>query len=569
MKHLLSFPIAIGLLLTIVSSCTHADPASVTPPVIPVVEDTLVSIPIPQTDSLEIAAFLRAHPDWSAGNDLQEYYGKRDFRFAWFNEYGLREEAGFFLNLVQHIGEEGISDTAKFFHETEVLFTQLGGTDYAYVGKDSLNLQLELLLTGQFFAYADRVWNGLSESTSRSLQWYIKRKQLTYGDLLDSLLVNGPSAFGAGIHMIAQYDMLQHALESYTALGDTTWPLISPGIDKTKLVLGDSSAEVLSIQERLLVLGDLDSLENPGVFDQATDLAVRKFQYRHGLVEDGEAGKAFFGQINISPKDRALQIRANMERCRWVPSEPQGDYIMVNIPEFKMHVYEHDSLVFSMNTIVGKTSSSTIIFNDELEYIVFSPYWVVPSSIIQGEIVPAMIKDPAYLARNHMEVYDLSSKEVIPSSGIHWAGYSGGKFPYGIRQRPGAFNSLGWVKFLFPNQYYIYFHDTPSRDLFNRNQRSFSHGCIRLAEPQKLAQYLLRNDSLWPVDRIDSVMHGGVETYVKLPAPIPVFIAYFTAWVDEYGFVQFRQDIYDHDKALKPYLEPAADNKKIMASGTE
>jgi murein L,D-transpeptidase YcbB/YkuD len=196
-----------------------------------------------------------------------------------------------------------------------------------------------------------------------------------------------------------------------------------------------------------------------------------------------------------------------------------------------MHVYDSGRLQFNINVIVGTSANSTVIFNDRLQYIVFSPYWNVPESIVRGEILPGIKKNPNYLAKHNMEIVKQASVPVI-------------------RQMPGPANSLGLVKFLFPNNYSIYFHDTPNRNLFSQSSRSFSHGCIRVGEPKKLAQYLLRSDSNWTTQKIDSAMHLKKEKWVPLKKSIPVFIVYFTAWVNQEGQLNFRKDIYKHDEKM-------------------
>jgi murein L,D-transpeptidase YcbB/YkuD len=193
-----------------------------------------------------------------------------------------------------------------------------------------------------------------------------------------------------------------------------------------------------------------------------------------------------------------------------------------------------------------------VIFNEEMKYIAFSPYWNITPSITANEILPAVKKNPGYLAKHNMEV--VGGGKVINPGSIDWSKYSGRNFPYMIRQKPGPNNSLGRVKFLFPNNYNIYLHDTPAKSLFNEPKRAFSHGCIRVGEPKRLAEYLLRNDSDWTPDKIAKAMNSDKETMVKLKEPCPVFIAYFTAWVDRQGKLNFRDDIYGHDARLAKAL---------------
>jgi murein L,D-transpeptidase YcbB/YkuD len=223
-----------------------------------------------------------------------------------------------------------------------------------------------------------------------------------------------------------------------------------------------------------------------------------------------------------------------------MPSRPSGDLILVNIPEFVLHVMDGAKKVFDMNVVVGKEGHNTVIFTGDLNQVVFSPYWNVPESIVEKEILPALAKNPNYLADNNMEQ----------------TGTVNG-FPV-VRQLPGPKNSLGRVKFLFPNSFDIYFHDTNAKDLFNKDKRAYSHGCIRLADPEKMARYLLRDDASWTPERIQEAMNSGKEKYVKLKDPVPVFISYHTAWVDEEGHLNFREDIYNHDSDLSKKMFTAA-----------
>jgi murein L,D-transpeptidase YcbB/YkuD len=246
-----------------------------------------------------------------------------------------------------------------------------------------------------------------------------------------------------------------------------------------------------------------------------------------GEQQDAVIGPAMLAELKVPVEKRIQQLMVNMERSRWVPVALKGDYLLINIPEYKLHVIANDSLLWSMNVVVGTATNKTVIFNGNIKYIVFSPYWNVPGSILKKEVLPGIKRNPNYLANHNME----------------WNGN-------GVRQKPGANNSLGLVKFLFPNSFDIYLHDTPSKSLFGETNRAFSHGCIRLAQPQKLAEYLLSNDSSWNTDKIVAAMNSGKEKYVTLTQTMPVFIAYFTAWVDRKGQLNFRKDVYNRDSRL-------------------
>jgi murein L,D-transpeptidase YcbB/YkuD len=308
---------------------------------------------------------------------------------------------------------------------------------------------------------------------------------------------------------------------------------------------GASSPAIVQIKRTLHLMGDMPALDTTPVFNDTLEMAVMSFQERHGYKPDGVIGASFIKDLNVPAQTRVQQILINMDRMRWLPNTPSSDnLIVVNIPEYVLHMYEGKNKVWDMNVVVGKVGHNTMMFNGDLNQIVFSPYWNVPPSIVKNEILPAMDRNPNYIASQNMEV----------------TGNSGG-LPE-VRQKPGQGNALGKVKFLFPNSFNIYFHDTPSKSLFDREKRAFSHGCIRLSDPTKMAEYLLRNQSEWTPEKIQEAMNAGTEKYVKLQKPVPVIITYYTAWVDDKGRMNFRDDIYKHDDKLakKMFNTPAINN---------
>jgi L,D-transpeptidase YcbB len=260
----------------------------------------------------------------------------------------------------------------------------------------------------------------------------------------------------------------------------------------------------------------------------------------------------------------------NMERWRWIPKRlvPKNldqKFIWVNIPEYKLYIYEDQDgepdaersykEVMNMRVVVGKTMHSTPIFSDKIEYVVMAPYWNVPNSIVEKEIKPAMLKNPGYLERNNMEIVTKEKNpKPIAISSIDWASVTEKNFPYMVRQKPGPKNSLGSIKFLFPNEYSVYLHDTPADALFSQRERGFSHGCVRLEKPIELGKYILKDMPEWDEAKIRQTINGGEEEWVTLPKEIQVYLVYFTTWVDKDGRVHFREDIYGHDKKLKQQL---------------
>jgi murein L,D-transpeptidase YcbB/YkuD len=308
------------------------------------------------------------------------------------------------------------------------------------------------------------------------------------------------------------------------------WPQINS--IKKSLKKGASSPDIVIIKKRLAITGDMPGNDTTQVFDDTLAMAVKNFQSRHGFNETAIISDSLIQEMNVPAIKRVEQLLMNMDRMRWLANNPSGNLIVVNIPEFVMHVYEGNQKIYDIDVVVGKEGHSTMMFNGDLNQVVFSPYWNVPPSIVAKEILPAMEKNPNYLAKENMET--IGNDDGLPV----------------IRQKPGPGNALGKVKFLFPNSFNIYFHDTPAKSLFEKDKRAYSHGCIRVREPEKLANYVLRNQPEWTPEKISEAMNSGDEKYVKVKDPIPVVITYYTAWVDENGRLNFREDIYGHDARL-------------------
>jgi murein L,D-transpeptidase YcbB/YkuD len=320
--------------------------------------------------------------------------------------------------------------------------------------------------------------------------------------------------------------------------------------------MGDTSDQVVKLRERLILTGELATgsanFYNPKIFDRFLDLAVKEFQTSHGLDPDGVVAGKTLEALNVPLQDRIQQILVNMERWRLLPKKFPANYLLVNVPEFRLHIFEGGKEHMTMRVVVGKEFNPTPVFNERLEYIVFSPYWNVPKSIAIEEVLPALEKNPNFLAKNHMEVvkgWDPKKVAIVPAWQVPWYNIENDDFDYWIRQRPGNENPLGLVKFIFPNNHNVYLHDTPADHLFSKVRRDFSHGCIRVEEPFKMTKYLLRDKPEWTDSKIKEAMNAGEELYVNV-RPLPVYILYFTTWVSNDGKLQFRDDIYGRDKVL-------------------
>ncbi|AXY75845.1 murein L,D-transpeptidase [Paraflavitalea soli] len=478
-------------------------------------------------DSTQIGQFLSQYPLLKEyGSDIQKFYNSRQFSYAWFDSLGIIEQAGNLLNRIENIADEGLSQKVLYKGAFDTLVADEQNKTNDRTTAPSVDINTELMLTAQYFYYARHVWQGLPQKEVEAMDWFLPRKKIEKDALLDSLLRSPTDSFLADEPLYYQYYKLKDQLKEYrTIASQGGWPTIKA--DKKKYQLGDSGTAIKQIRAYLHVTGDLPPDDGSSLFDSTLARGIKSFQRRFGMNEDAVVGPAVIREMNVPVNQRIEQIVVNMERCRWVPARPMGEYLVINIPDYKLYVFNNDSALWNMNVVVGQAVHKTVIFYGEMKYVVFSPYWNIPPGILKNEVLPGIRRNPNYLASHRME-----------------------KVGNSYRQKPGPANSLGLVKFLFPNSYNIYLHDTPSKNLFGRENRAFSHGCIRLAEPKKLAEYLLRHQPEWTTDKITRAMNAGKEQYVTLKDPMPVFIGYFTAFVTSDGKLNFRQDVYNRDGRL-------------------
>src|SRR5271165_306108 len=349
---------------------------------------------------------------------------------------------------------------------------------------------------------------------------------------------------------------LQHYLE-LAAKGDG-----APVQDVAKsLAVGDAYPGTTQLAARLQLLGDLPANAavntDAHIYDATLSAGVKSFQGRHGLTPDGKLGKDTVQQLNVPLATRVVQLNDALERWRWLPPQFPQPPVVANIPEFVVRAFDAEHKVaFSSNVVVGKAMrTQTPVFAKDMKYIVFRPYWNIPAGIVRGEIVPHITKNRGYLASKNMEITDSSGK-VITAGAVSddvLAQLRAGRLQ--VRQRPGKDNSLGLVKFIFPNENNVYLHSTPAQQLFARSRRDFSHGCIRVEKPAELAAWLLQDQPKWTLEKIEAAMQSGPDNQqVNLSKPVPVVIAYMTAIEEENGEVYFYDDIYGHDKSLNAVL---------------
>ncbi|MCP1384945.1 L,D-transpeptidase family protein [Runella salmonicolor] len=494
-------------------------------------------------DSAALVAFYRTHLiSDSTQKNITEFYQRRAYQYAWFSENSLTNAAINF-NGQREAYINDFADSSLYNAEIDLLLSEAQNRPAEFLKKPLNAQKLELLLTAAFFNYTDKAFTGTIKNPL-DLEWFIPRKKKNYQALLDTLVSAKGNPMREPVNRY--YTLLKEQLRRFRRIEKQGgWPSIDIG--KKTLGEGDTGSVLLDVQKTLLVLGDLKAIDTTGVFTDSLTTAVKRFQHRMGLKESGKLDAPTATELNRPVSFRIRQIMVNMERLRWAPTEMEPNMLLVNIPEFKLHVFDEGKQLWMCNVVVGKEATKTSIFKGNLSYVVLNPYWVVPNNILRNEILPRLKQNPGYLARNNMEV--VSGNKVIDPYSVRWSAYSN-HVPYTIRQKPGKSNSLGKVKFLFPNSYSIYLHDTPSKGLFGESRRAFSHGCIRVAEPERLALHVLKDTPSWNLEKLESVWATQSEKWITVRPSIPVYIVYFTAWVDQTGQLNFRNDLYGLDKTL-------------------
>ncbi|MFN3845895.1 MAG: murein L,D-transpeptidase [Paracoccaceae bacterium] len=329
-----------------------------------------------------------------------------------------------------------------------------------------------------------------------------------------------------------------------------------PVVPAKSLVPGDTGPAVVALRDRLMAMGYLDRSATR-TFDAAIQSAVQRFQLDHGLIADGSAYEGTLNQLNIAPEERMKSIIVALERLRWMGDAPLGDrHVWVNLPDFTAKIIDHGKVTFETRSVIGKNvpDQHTPEFSDVMAHMVVNPSWGVPRSIIVNEYLPLLQRNPN--AVSHLQVIDGRGR-VVPRGAVNFAGYSARTFPFGLRQPPSDGNALGKVKFMFPNKYNIYLHDTPAKNLFSNDVRAYSHGCIRLADPFDFAYALLSTQSNDPQGDFSRHLNTGRETTVKLDQELPIHLVYFTAFPGAKGQMTYRRDIYGRDAKLFQALEAA------------
>ena len=479
-------------------------------------------------DSMAVEQFIaRQKPGEEVAAALRNFYNGRNFGFAWLAGDGLTEQALAFRTLYDYMKD---STTNRKLLDNELDELMLNDS-LRITEPDAAVIKTELLLSWRFINYLADNYKNTQQREDVLLALVPSRRQAILQ--LAGKMVTDKT--GMTLSDNKGYGRLKEQLKQYLSIAQNGgWPALPAG--KRTYKKGSKAPLIKSIKKRLLMTGMLNSPDTSAVFDAGMEQAVRAFQASIGHTQNGVITPDLIKEMSIPALSRVQQLIVNMERMRWQPADNAGRHIQVNIPEFALHAWDGNTKAFDMAIVVGKEGHSTVMFTGNLDRIVFSPYWNVPESIVRREILPGIKKNGQYLRENDMEI--TGERDGLPV----------------VRQLPGDKNELGKLKFLFPNSFNIYFHDTPHKWLFNQDKRAYSHGCIRLEDAGKMAAWLLNAMPGWTAERIDSAMNAGKEHTVKLENPVPVIISYNTAWVDENGVLQFRQDIYGHDEKLAAKL---------------
>jgi murein L,D-transpeptidase YcbB/YkuD len=519
----------------------------------------------------------RLHPEMAETNSssffppiyyqtmLSNFYEKRNFTPVWSQDNGLTPQADQLIRIIENAELDGL--TSEDYH-LDQLKSLNADINYSLTQKQAIDpkkqADMDVLLTDAFLLFSSHLLSGRVTPNDVDSTWLFFDPVSDIEEVLNSDAYSTQiESFFDGLRPAnAAYYRLRDVLQHYIGIQKNGgWPSIPSG---PSLRIGDMSERVDKIRKRLIVTADIDlpaRNNKTTVFDESLMKGVQHFQQRHGIEPDGVVGLSTLTAMNVPVEERIRQIELNLERWRWIPHDLGFRYILVNIADYSLAVVENQTTVLDMRVVVGRTYRRTPVFSEKLKYLVLNPYWNVPYKIAVEDKLPIIRKNPLYLTQQHIKVFENGNEnapEINPVA-IDWYRVNTNNFPYRLRQDPGPSNALGRIKFMFPNKFSIYLHDTPQRALFKKATRDFSSGCIRIEKPVELATYLLRNDPQWSNQRITETLKSGVTTVVYLKDPIPVHLLYWTAWVTETGIIHFVNDIYDRDpplsKALKAKLK--------------
>jgi murein L,D-transpeptidase YcbB/YkuD len=498
------------------------------------------------------AVAIRAHVEQiRAGNDLTiagqtissvlvlpSLYERRDYSPVWDNPQAERQ----LIETLEHVDSDGL--ISKDYHLPVILKLQANNP----VRDPATVASLDILKTDALIRLGYHLLAGKVDAEGLDANWNMTT---TIGDL-DTILSLAGAIESARIPQLIEqlrpdhsyYAFLQQGLARYRTIRDQGgWPSVTPG---PVLKLGMTDTRVPVIRKRLSVTGELTAADTVSEsYEETLTGAVKRFQQHHGLTADGVIGPATLVAMNVPVQERIDQIKVNLERARWVLHDLPEDVVITDIAGFEVSYRRGGKITWSTRAQVGKPYRKTPVFRDQIRYLEVNPTWTVPPTILQKDILPQLAKDPSYLQQKDMQVLTHDGKHVDPTT-IDWRQYPQKRFPHLLRQNPGPNNALGRIKFMFPNKHLVYLHDTPSRNLFERDQRAFSSGCIRVMHPFELAELLL-DDPQWTQSRIEEVVKSKQTTRINLAKPVTVILMYWTVNITDDGGMMFKADVYDRD----------------------
>lgn len=483
---------------------------------------------------------------------LPEFYARRDFELAW-----TPEKTAEWLEWLEHIDSEGLRPEDYFLD-------QLRELREADANDVEAAINFDLLLTASLIRAGYDLRFGKADPTSLEPSWNLARELAPGVDAVDLMVaaLAAPSLARFLAERLPRprlYDQLKEALRQHRDIAARGgWPTVPTGSTLRPL---DVDERVSALRGRLAITGDYpappeQSASAPlaDTFDPELEAAVRRFQERHGLAADGIVGNATLAALNVPVETRIDQIRLNLERGRWVFGNLGGRFLVVNIASFQVFLVENDRPVWTARAQVGRFYRQTPIFRGELEYLVLNPTWTIPPTILREDVLPRAQADPSYLQQLDVEVLTPEGRAVDPGA-LDWSALSAANFPYMLRQRPGRENALGRVKFIFPNEHFVFLHDTPNARLFEQPERTFSSGCIRVEDAIGLAERVLADPSQWSRPELERTIATNQTRTVRLKEPLPVLVLYWTASVDAQGRVRFLPDIYRRDARVLAALD--------------
>jgi murein L,D-transpeptidase YcbB/YkuD len=489
--------------------------------------------------------------DQAIQKDVTEFYRLRESVPAWVSNSSPSKQADDAAKVIASAPAHGLNPADYDWSRLSEDIESLDHGDKKAPDHLKQLADFDIRLTTALFSLGRDVATGRTSPTQVEPRWKTRR---TTPDLVATLAHASDAGLDGWLDAIRpphpEYVELQKALavlRNKQAHGG--WPRVPPAASKR----GMTGEAVRALRQRLAASGELAgaaATSTSSAYDQDVENAVRGLQEHHGLKATGIADPATIASLNVPIDQRIRQVELNLERWRWMPDDFGPRHLMINIPYFHVLAREDGKVVKDVRVVVGKPDPAhqTPIFSSTMTTVVFSPYWNIPDSIVQGETAPAVARNPQYLASHHIQILRVSSSGASPvdPSDVNWDDPAELK-ALAFRQLPGADNALGHVKFLFPNDYDVYLHDSPADELFARPGRALSHGCIRVEEPETMAMYILKDDPDWDTPKILAAMNAGVEKQVKLKQTIPVHIVYFTAWVDDNGGLHYQPDIYGYD----------------------